>query len=253
MSILGRLIRGTRLEPVAREVVRATWSEERRGDDRDMRCLQQILTYVLREDSSCIDVGAHMGAVLYHFARLAPRGRHHAFEPIPHLAAELRRLFPGVAVHEAAASDRTGEAEFHHVVTNAGYSGLRRRTYARPDERVELIRVRLCRIDDVFPEDQRVDFVKIDVEGAELEVLRGATRTLRRWSPHVVFEHGLGASDHYGTTPEAIHRLLAGELGLSIFDMEGAGPLSEAAFAAVYGRGRKWNFLARPYRRPPQA
>ena len=249
MSLLRRMIRGSRVEPVARELVRATWPRWRRVDDRDTRCLRQLLTYVLREDSSCIDVGAHMGAVLYHLVRLAPQGHHHAFEPIPHLAAELRRLFPGVAVHEAAASDRSGEADFHHVVTNPGYSGIRRRTYLR-DERVELIPVRLCRIDDVVPDDRRIDFVKIDVEGAELEVLRGAAGTLRRWSPYVVFEHGVGASDHYGTTPSAVHRFLVGECGLSIFDMDGAGPFSEDEFAAVYARNDRWNFLARPYRRP---
>ena len=249
MKLVKDLIRGSRLEPIARELVRATWPRWRCVDERDGRCLRQILAHVLREDSSCVDVGAHMGAVLYDIARFAPGGRHHAFEPLPRLAAELRRLFPGVTVHEAAASDRTGEAEFHHVVSDPGYSGLRRRTYARPDERVELTRVRLCRIDDVLPADLPIHFVKIDVEGAELEVLRGAARTLRRWSPYVVFEHGLGASDHYGTTPEMVHRLLVADCGLSIFDLEGSGPLSEEQFAAVYALNERWNFLARPYRR----
>ena len=46
--------------------------------------------------------------------------------------------------------------------------------------------------------------IKIDVEGAELEVLKGAKKIIEKFHPIIVFEHGLGASDHYNTSPEDI-------------------------------------------------
>lgn len=247
LGALKRLVRGSRLEPVARELVRATWPRARAVDHRDQASLHRLLGYVLREDSNCVDVGCHQGAVLWQMVARAPRGRHHAFEPLPHLAAALRARFPAVAVHELALSEEAGDAAFHHVVTNAGYSGLRRRTYERPDERVERVVVRTARLDDLIPAELPIAFVKIDVEGAELQVLRGAERTLRAWRPYVVFEHGRGAADHYGTTPEMVHRLLDG-CGLAVFGLDGEGPLDEAALRGIYDAGSAWNFLARPYR-----
>ena len=217
-------------------------------DEHDNRATAQIMSYVLRESSGCLDVGAHEGGLLRHMERLAPKGRHHAFEPLPHCAASLRTHFPQVTVHEAAASDEAGEAEFHHVVSDPGWSGLRRRTYHRQGVRVDVIRVRTCRIDDTIPESEQIDFIKVDVEGAELQVLRGAVETLLRCRPYVVFEHGRGAAEHYGTTPEMVHRLLVDDCGLAIFGLDGAGPWSAAEFVAVFREGRRWNFLARPYR-----
>jgi hypothetical protein len=102
---LRRLLIGTRFEPLARELERATWPRYRAVDDRDRRLMIAILSYVLREDSCCVDVGAHTGDLLAQMVRLAPRGRHWAFEPLPHLAADLRQRFPTVEVREAALSD----------------------------------------------------------------------------------------------------------------------------------------------------
>jgi FkbM family methyltransferase len=250
LEALLKYVYESRFGPVAKEIQRATWSRQRRLEDRDARCLLLILSYVLVEDSCCVDVGAHHGDVLALCRAFAPRGRHFAFEPIPALAAQLRERFPGVDVHELALSDEAGDADFHHVVTNPGYSGLRRRSYARPDERVETISVRTVRLDDVIPAEQRVHFIKIDVEGAEQQVLQGAVRTLSRWRPHVVFEHGRWAADHYGTTPEMVYRFLVEQCGLAVFTLDGRGPYSEEQFSALYDAGSWWNFLARPYAAP---
>jgi FkbM family methyltransferase len=244
---LRRRIAASRLGPLAAALRRIHWSRPDRVNWETSRELVRLLSHVLREDSSCIDVGAHRGSALALFCRFAPKGHHLAFEPLPDFAAGLRTVFPGVEVHALALSDATGETEFQHVVTNPGYSGLRRRRYDRTGERIETIRVRAACLDDVLQPERRVDFLKVDVEGAELQVFRGAVRTLRRWKPYVLFEHGRGAADHYGTSPEMVHRLLVADCGLSIFTLDGRGPLSQTDFAATFAANRVWDFLARPY------
>src|SRR5205807_3389379 len=115
--------------------------------------------------------------------------------------------FPDVDVRCAALSDRAGERDFVYVRTLPGWSGFRARPYPG-EQRTETIRVRTERLDDALPEGLVPALVKIDVEGAELEVLRGAIETIGRHRPVVVFEHGAGSADHYGTTPAAVWDVL---------------------------------------------
>ncbi|MGZ4202263.1 MAG: FkbM family methyltransferase [Thermoleophilaceae bacterium] len=81
--------------------------------------------------------------------------------------------------------------------------------------------------------------IKIDAEGSELAVLRGARRVLGQRHPIVVFEHGAGTP---GKT-RAIHELLSA-LGFRLFDVEGNGPLSADELEAVVEAGRVWTFVA---------
>src|SRR5437868_14310260 len=96
-------------------------SERRRAEaaivrnQRDDRHFRAILAATLREDSCFVDVGANVGEVLEAAIRLAPRGHHVAFEPIPGLASDLARRFPRASVHAAAAADRSGRATFHWI------------------------------------------------------------------------------------------------------------------------------------------
>jgi len=61
----------------------------------------------------------------------------------------------------------------------------------------------------------------------------------------IAFEHGPGASEHYGTTPEAIHDFVCGELGMRIFDMDATGPLSREQLGELFRTGQRWNYFAR--------
>lgn len=210
---------------------------------RDDRAIRLILDLWLEPGSNCIDVGAHRGDVLSDMVRLAPSGRHMAWEPIPHLAEDLCRRFPAVEVRCAALSDHRGDEDFVFVASNPGQSGLRRRTLHRP-ERLEQIRVPVEPLDDVLDAGYVPRLIKIDVEGAEGEVLRGARRTIAAHRPVVVFEHGRGGADHYGTTSDEVFGLLVGEAGLRIFDMDGAGPYSRRQFSEAFG-GPMWNWVAR--------
>jgi FkbM family methyltransferase len=203
------------------------------------------MAFLLTPSSNCIDIGAHAGDVLRHMVRLAPQGRHIAYEPLPHMAAALRREFTQVDVREVALADGHGETSFVHVHERPAFSGLRERTYPRDDLQREQITVTMSRLDDELPEDYRPDLIKLDVEGGELGVLRGAARTLRTHHPLVWFEHGGGAAEHYGTAPEDVHDLLT-SVGLRIFDADGRGPLARDAFSETFVQGKIWNFLAKP-------
>lgn len=216
------------------------------GEERealDNRNTELLLAFCLRADANCIDVGAHQGRFLSHCVRQAPMGRHLAFEPLPQLAEGLRATFPGVDVHQVALSDEDTETEFVVVPEDLGYSGLRERAYPA-DFRTERIQVSVRRLDDLLPAGYRCDFLKVDVEGAELGLFRGALGMLRRDRPTIVFEHGPGAADRYGTTPEALHDLLTAEAGLRVYDLDGQGPYAREDFAAVFHSGTRWNWVA---------
>jgi hypothetical protein len=77
-------------------------------------------------------------------------------------------------------------------------------------------------------------------------VVEGALETIRRHRPIVVFEHGLGASKHYETSPSDMYQLLCHEAGLVLFDLAGNGPFGLEEFERRFASGAQWNWVARP-------
>jgi FkbM family methyltransferase len=216
-------------------------AEMKRNAAEDER-VRLVAACVLRADSNCVDVGANVGSLLEMFTEVAPSGRHIAYEPVPWLADDLERRFPSVTVRRAAASDESGDAQFVVHRELPSRSSLQSVGYAADD--VQTIDVRLETLDSDLPAGYVPDLLKIDVEGAEHLVLRGALDTLREHRPLVLFEHQRKTAAHYGSGPDEIHALLVDEAGYRIFDMDGAGPYSRAQFAEVYETGARWNFLA---------
>jgi FkbM family methyltransferase len=210
----------------------------------------QVLERLLLPDSCCIDVGAHHGAILQEMVRLAPRGTHTAFEPLPPLAEHLRRAFPQVRVHEVAVSDQRGTAEFIHVENDPAYSGLRERLYDRPDPVLTRIRVTVVRLDDVVPDEQPVRFVKLDIEGGEYHALRGAVGTIARARPVIVFEAGPRSTGRYGVGADEMYRLISERFGYCLSTMErwlaGARPYDEVGFRHAWDDGIDFYFIAYP-------
>jgi FkbM family methyltransferase len=215
-----------------------------RRDRADQGRLRRLLEEVLLPDSNALDVGCHEGAVLTEIVLLAPAGRHVAWEPLPDLCAQTAARFPDVDVHCAALSDSAGERDFVHVTTLPGWSGFRARPYPG-SQTTETIQVRTERLDDALPDGYAPALLKIDVEGAELEVLRGGLETIARHRPVVVFEHGAGSADHYGTAPADVWELLDGA-GLRVSGLDGAGPFTLAGFEDEFARAERVNFVARP-------
>jgi FkbM family methyltransferase len=190
--------------------------------------------------------------MLRHMLRLAPLGAVLAFEPIPALGEELKRSFgarSNVRIHQIALSDRAGTSTFHHAVAQPAFSGLHRRDLA--PEQVREISVRTELLDGLVPSSVPIRFIKIDVEGAELQVLRGGIETIRRNRPAIVFEHGLGGADHFGTRPEQVYDLLTVQCGLRLFLMadwltNSGAPLSRREFCDQFFARSNYYFMAHP-------
>lgn len=257
---LKKMIVGTAFEPLARRTYAAFTRRRGVSGGEDKNRLYDIQTLavmkrVLRNNSNCIDVGCHQGSILREILRIAPNGIHFAFEPLPGMYEDLREAFESSAnlhLYDYALSDTAGITSFQNVVSNPGYSGLRHRRYDRPNEQVQEIVVKTNLLDNVIPEHTSIQFIKVDVEGAELQVFKGAVKTIKSSRPVIVFEHGLGAADHYGTHPGDIYDLLGGQCGLRLFLMaewledNGKASLSKAAFSHQFASGSNYYFMAAP-------
>jgi FkbM family methyltransferase len=217
-----------------------------RRDRIDNQNLRLLLTSALTEDANCIDIGAHKGGVLAEMVRVAPCGKHIAYEPLPFLHKYLVDHFPTVDVRLAAASNEEGETCFTYVKNLPTMSGFRERSYYPMRPQFENMTVRTETLDGSLPAGYIPALIKIDVEGAERLVIEGAIQTISKYRPIVVFECGMGSSDRYGTKPCQIYQLLHDEPGLHIFDLDGNGPYTLGQFEESFARCDRWNYVARP-------
>jgi hypothetical protein len=109
-------------------------------------------------------------------------------------------------LHGCAVGEISGEISFFVDTLRSGYSSLARPTGNDEKSKLE-IKVPIEKIDNLVKAGD-VDAIKIDVEGAELGVLRGAVGTLRKCRPIVMFESGPKGDDGLGYTKEEILNFL---------------------------------------------
>ena len=230
-----------RLRATLRPVQRAPGELKNIAYDRQTL---EVMQCCLGADSACIDGGAHQGKVLADMLRLAPRGRHYAFEPLPALAAQLRQNFPQAQVFQQALGARAGKADFVHVTNAPAYSGLRERTYDHDQPHTETLTVEVVRLDEVIPPDAQIAFIKLDLEGGELHALQGGVELIKRCRPLIVFEAGAPSSGHYGVGPGDIHDFITGVLGYRLATMaawlQGSAGLGRQAFIDAYPEDFYW-------------
>lgn len=135
-------------------------------------------------DLAC-DVGANKGSYLYWLSRWAERVV--AFEPQPGLAAYLQNLatdlpLRNVTVEQKGVSDHSGVLTLYMPSVNSPEASL------EPIEGAQKVAVPVVSLDDYFASSKRLAVLKIDVEGHELGVFRGADRILREDRPVLLFE-----------------------------------------------------------------
>jgi FkbM family methyltransferase len=174
-----------------------------------------FLDRVLRPGMTFVDAGANDGIyTVFAAKRVGPAGTVWAFEPSRREQERLRFNLElnglEACVFPVALADIHGQAEF--TVSDAEHQGQSTLgAFAHDGVQVqgkEIVEVR--RLDDLLREDPlaRIDVLKLDVEGAELRVLRGAEGTIERYRPYVLMEVSEGSLRHQGTSSEALLEFL---------------------------------------------
>ncbi|MBQ1561498.1 MULTISPECIES: FkbM family methyltransferase [Caulobacter] len=162
-----------------------------------------VLRRLVQPGMTVADVGANIGLLTLVLAWAAgPTGKVFAFEPegVPRANLEKMKHLNGLAwveVRDQAVGEKPGRLTFH-VSDIIGHSSL----YALPDaEEAHTVEVEVVRLDDIAPA-KRMDVVKIDVEGAELDVLAGMKGLIAK-NPDlaIVAEFGPEHLKRVGQTP----------------------------------------------------
>lgn len=162
---------------------------------------QIALKALLAVGATFYDIGANVGFFTVIASRIVgPAGKIFCFEPLPENYRQIRHNamlndFKNIKIVDTALGNLDGEARFW---TSAGPTwGKLVSTGKVPDQLTGEIDVPVRRLDRVVAESSLPppDVIKIDVEGAEVDVLLGATETLRHHMPRLLIElHGTNTS-----------------------------------------------------------
>jgi FkbM family methyltransferase len=186
-----------------------------------------VIPHLLPPGGCAIDLGANFGLYTRFLAETVGRGGTvHAVEPVRATFKVLRtnvwRLgLSGVKVHNFAVSDREGEVAMAVPRYAQGGDNLYEARVIGPEAPTgeRTVRVSAKRLDDVFARLGRIDFVKCDVEGHELNVLQGAADVLRVHRPAWLVEVS-GDPDDADSSAAEVVRLMA-LAGYRVYHLDG--------------------------------
>ncbi len=183
------------------------------------------LNATLPEDATTVDIGANFGLFGVHAGHIAREGKVIALEPLPSAFELLKKnisqngLSGRVEAINAAVSKKGGKAEFF-VATDGAFSGLRD-TGRSPV--LETATVDMVALDKCAPVTalEQIDFLKIDTEGHEAEVLAGAHKTMERCKTALVmleYSHKNLTEDARANLIEELQPLISAGFEARLYD-----------------------------------
>ncbi len=176
-----------------------------------------LLPYLLKKNEGFVDVGSNKGSFLFSASGFLQPGSIFAFEPNPVLFNKIKSVFKKVNIFNIALSDKSGEA-----VLTVPFTG------DQPDDSLANInsseisanafnfKVKVKKLDDCLSDlrDPVIALIKIDVEGHELDVLKGAHKTIEKYLPTLIVEI---EQRHHTEKVEGIIDGLSKKYGYSVY------------------------------------
>jgi FkbM family methyltransferase len=169
----------------------------------------QIIQNIVNKNNSSIDLGANVGI----FTKvLAECSKHvYALEPDPENFRQLQenmKPYKNVSLYNMAASNITGFETLHRSLINNGMHRLYESVLCAGGSRIQ---VKTITVDDLIIQQEKVekiDFIKMDVEGFEYFVIRGMTELIERDKPVIISEFHPDSIRESGANPKLIYILM---------------------------------------------
>lgn len=211
-SVVIKRIDGIDYELDLREVIDNAmyWQGSREPDT------SRLLKLLCRRGDVVFDIGANTGSHALPMASyVGDEGRVYAFEPVPWAMRRMQRnlelnSFRNITLELVALSDEKTEMEMKFRASfrigSASGVGLEGKIDESWWNECEQVRVRIERLDDYVADHgiDRLDLIKLDVDGFEGKVLRGAKQTLRRFKPYIIMEVAPAWTEMRGDSVEAV-------------------------------------------------
>jgi FkbM family methyltransferase len=143
----------------------------------DLKFLSKLLA---QEQLFFIDIGANRGEFIFVASTVLPPNKIWAFEPLPYFAKKTKALFPKITVFDFAVSDEERQTTIY-VPVNNGIPDDSLASVDKPDGNFNSYNINCTTLDTIIEQEFRGDekiFLKIDVEGHEFSVLKGAEKTI---------------------------------------------------------------------------
>jgi FkbM family methyltransferase len=151
----------------------------------------QMILELIGDDFNILDIGANIGWYSLNIAKTKPTARIWAFEPIPRTFAYLQQnielnQLSNIQIYNFGFSNQNQELPFYYYPEGSVNAAL---TNLADRSNVQKIKCLVKRLDDfIAASNLKVDFIKCDVEGAELFVFQGGVATLERHRPIIFTE-----------------------------------------------------------------
>jgi FkbM family methyltransferase len=222
--------------------------------------IEMLYHKILAHGGNCIDGGANHGRHTFPMSKcLVDSCVVFAFEALPELSEKLESAAStsgrnNVIIINKAITNSTGKCSFNHIVLSPGYSGIKKRAEIDPALLASTctIEVNCTSIDDepaIKSTPGKVAFIKLDLEGGELDALRGAKQVIVNDQPFIVFENGRQTSaNNYGYTCHEWFEFFE-SVGYNVYDLFGRpfgkgnwdDPEVPFYFIGVPKSNREWN------------
>ncbi|MCM8787757.1 MAG: FkbM family methyltransferase [Candidatus Omnitrophica bacterium] len=179
----------------------------------------------LQEGDVVIDIGAHTGLHSDNFIKIiGKKGELHCFEPLPEAFSQLKNkysIYKNVFLHKLALSNFKGKKNFFYAKGLPEESGLKKRFYTMPGkENIKIIKVDVSKLDYFVKNFKKINYIKIDTEGAEIDIIKGGINLINKFKPIISIEYGFPTYSVYGYKRDNLY-FLAKDIDYLICDLGG--------------------------------